>query len=521
MAQLKYPIGVQTFPKMIEGGYAYVDKTRYVAELVRNEGYYFLSRPRRFGKSLLLSTLQAFYEGRRELFDGLAIANMDLDWIPSPVLHIDFNTGVYGSEDGLRIRLERSLEEFEAEYGVTPAGVSETDIPARFERVIRAAYERTGRCVVILVDEYDKPLLALEEGEELFEKHQSLLKGFFGSLKSMDAYIRFALLTGVARFNKVSIFSDVNNLDDISLSNQYADICGLTEDELVGRFREGIEALSSERCEDFSVTLGVLRDFYDGYRFAPKGTRLYNPFSVLLALRKREVAPYWFETGTPTFLARRIKSSGIDPVALNSQWCSRRELTSMTSGSRNTVTLMYQTGYLTIHGYDAALDSYELGFPNREVEVGFAEYLLPLYLPETGDVGGNFDIGAFRTDLYAGNPEMFMERLLVLLKGLPGEDHLESTYRGVVYLLCTLSGADVRAEHRSYKGRSDLEVMTPKYRYIFEFKYNSSAEVALRQIHDRDYNGPYSLDSRTVYLIGANFNERKDERGLTYIIEKM
>ena len=314
MSQMRYPIGIQSFRNIIEGGYTYVDKTHLIAQLINEGKYIFLSRPRRFGKSLLLSTIHAYFDGRRELFKGLAIDSMDMDWTPTPVLHFDLNSEDYSLEDGLISLLSLTLREYEENYGIVE--IAET-ISGRFSMLIKKIAESTGRKVAILVDEYDKPLLGIEENPELFEKNQRILKGFFSNLKSMDDYIQFAILTGVARFSKVSIFSDLNNLYDISMDNTYADICGWTETELLENFRPGIEALAQEREEDFDTTLLALRDYYDGYLFASKGSRIYNPFSVLCALKAKEIRPYWFETGTPTFLAKRIKKSGTDPEAIN------------------------------------------------------------------------------------------------------------------------------------------------------------------------------------------------------------
>ena len=375
MSALKYPIGVQTFSKIIEEGYVYVDKTSYIKSLINQGQYIFLSRPRRFGKSLLLSTLEAYFEGRRELFKGLAADSMDLDWTPSPVLHFDLNAENFSDPEGLNKLLNRLLGEYEEKYSLTK--VTDT-IAGRFSQLIRKVAESTGRKVVVLVDEYDKPLLDIEENKELFENNQRILKSFFGNLKSMDRYIRFAFITGVARFSKVSIFSDLNNLDDISMDNEYADICGWSEKELSDYFRTGIEALAEERDEDFDECLAELRRFYDGYLFAPKGNRLYNPFSVLKALKKKEIDPYWFDSGTPTFLARRVRALGTFPPDINGKKCSKKDLISVGLNDRDPLPLMFQTGYLTIGGYDKSSQLYELRFPNREVEIGFYEYLLTL-----------------------------------------------------------------------------------------------------------------------------------------------
>lgn len=518
MGKLRYPVGIQSFSSIIEEDYVYVDKTHLIANLITEGKYIFLSRPRRFGKSLLLSTIHAFFDGRRDLFKGLAIDDMNMDWTPTPVLHFDFNSEDYSVEGGLQSLLKRQLAEFENIYGITaPADT----IAGRFSQLIKKVAEATGRKVAILVDEYDKPLLGIEENPELYEKNQQLLKSFFSNLKSMDEHIRFAMLTGVARFSKVSIFSDLNNLKDISMYERYHEICGWTEDELTHYFQEGIEALAKKRHESAHKTLDELRNYYDGYLFSEEGHRLYNPFSVLMALDSLMIKPYWFDTGTPTFLAKRIKKSGINPEDLNGQSRNYEDLISVGLGTSNIVALMFQTGYLTIYSYDFRRGRYILRFPNREVEIGFARNLLPLYAPSTKRIGGTFSLENFQDDLYDGEPESFMKRLEAMLKDLPGEDHRESTYRAVTYLLCLLSGTEAQAERHSYKGRSDLIVLTPYYIYLFEFKYNKSVREAMDQIHSRDYAGPYAMDPRKVYLIGANFNEKKEPHALEYEIEEV
>ena len=518
MAQQKYPIGIQSFSSIIEGEYTYVDKTHLIGKLITEGKYIFLSRPRRFGKSLLLSTIHAYFDGRRELFKGLAIDRMDLDWIPTPVLHFDFNTGLYDRPDGLEERLNKYLSSFECEFGIDKR--DDLDVALRFENLIKAVHDTTGRKVAVLVDEYDKPLIVIEENQELFEKNQTLLKGFFSNLKSMDEYIRFAMMSGVARFSKVSIFSDLNNLNDISMYEQYQEICGWTEEELDNNFKIGIEELARKRGETPKETMDELRSYYDGYLFSDEGSRLYNPYSVLKALYSKTIKPYWFESGTPTFLAKKIRKSGIDPLTLNEQSRSYEDLIAVGLGTNNITALMFQTGYLTIESFDRRRDRYKLRFPNREVEIGFGKLLLPLYAPPTDDKGSALNLHKFQDDLYDGHPEAFMKRLESLFKDLPGEDHRESTYRAITYLLCLLSGTEARTERHSYKGRSDLEVLTPDFIYIFEFKYNKSVKEAMDQIHDRDYAGCYATDNRTIYLIGVNFNEDKEVRQLSYEIAK-
>ena len=518
MCNLRYPVGIQSFPDIIEEGYAYVDKTHYIKALLQQGKFIFLSRPRRFGKSLMLSTLKAYFEGRRDLFKGLAAEKMDLDWTPSPVLRFDLNAEDFSQENGLVSLLNRLLGEYEKEYGMIE--VSDT-LAGRFSQLIRRAFEVSGRKVVILVDEYDKPLQDIQEYEELFDKNLRLLKSFFGNLKSMDDYIRFSFITGVARFSKVSIFSDLNNLSDISMVNEYADICGWTETELIDNFHSGIKELAKEREEDFDTTLSEMRKFYDGYLFAPKGSRLYNPFSVLQALSDREIFAYWFVTGTPTFLARWVRDNDIQPWEINGLVSTKDDLTSVGFDNLNPVPLMFQTGYLTIKSYDRESQLYTLHLPNREVELGFYRLLLTVYDSRANQQGGPFDFARFKSDLAKGNIYDFMKRLQSMLKDLPGKDHNESTYRAITFLLAGLCGTMPIAEHDGYKGRSDLEVATSRFIYLFEFKYNKSVKAAMDQIHERDYAGRFAMDRRKVFLIGANFVEKKDHRGLEYEIENV
>lgn len=513
MKKPKYPIGIQTFSKIIEGGFVYVDKTRYIPMLVDGGQYLFLSRPRRFGKSLLLSMLHSYFNGDRHLFKGLEIDSMDVDWTPRPVIHIDLNAQNYMDESALMDMIDSILRRYSSIFEIEE---NSTSLPVRFADLIRSIYEKTSQQVIILVDEYDKPLLGIEDKPALFAKNQSILKGFFGVLKSMDGYIRFAMLTGVARFNKVSIFSDLNNLRDISISDEFADICGWTQEEVISNFPEGIENLAKRLEVSREEVLERLKVYYDGYLFSPGGSRLYNPFSVLNAVADGRLGRYWFQTGTPTFLVKRIKKARILLPSLNNARSLRADLETVGIDDANPIPLLFQTGYLTIK--KASGDRYELQFPNKEVETGFAEQLLPLYAPQMKDLNGEFSLWEFQDELADGNPEAFMTRLQTMIKAVPYEQHNEKFYQNIVYLLFTLSGADSRVEEHTSKGRADLVVRTERYIYVFEFKYNGSAEEAIRQIRDRDYPGKFRLDPRPVFLIGANFSEK--DRGLEkWIIE--
>lgn len=514
-AQKRYPIGIQTFSKIIEGDYIYVDKTAFIPDLIRAGQYIFLSRPRRFGKSLFLSTLHSYFAGERELFKGLDIDSMDVDWTPRPVIHIDFNTQNYTLEGALERRLNATLDNYEKEMGIES---SLTDPALRFEYVIKETHKKTGKAVVILVDEYDKPLLAVEDNLELFNQNQATLKSFYGVLKSNDRHIEFAMLTGVARFNKVSIFSDLNNLRDISLTPRFADICGWTQKELLDNLSFGIKDLAKNQDITFEEAVNQLKRMYDGYLFAVNGSRLYNPFSVLNSLADERLSYFWYQTGTPTFLVKRIRDARISLPSLNNCRATEDQLLSVGIHDPNPIPLLFQTGYLTIK--DSVGPVYFLHFPNKEVEIGFSRSLLPLYLPEAADLNGEFSMFDFMQDMVEGRPENFMTRMDAMIKSVPYEKQDESLYQNAVYLLFTLIGADARLEEHSNIGRPDLTIRTKDFVYVFEFKYNRSAEEAIRQIHERDYAGRFAAGERTVYLIGANFS--KEKHGLEqWIIEEI
>ena len=403
---MKYPIGIQDFVKLRQGGFAYVDKTKFVYKLADEGSYYFLSRPRRFGKSLFLSTLEAYFLGRKELFEGLAIYDMEKEWKSHPIFYIDLNTANFRDENSLYEVLNSHVSVWEEMYG---AREYETTLALRFKGVIARAAEKEGRGVVILIDEYDKPILQTLRNQELQEKHRSLLKSFYSVLKTQDRYIRFAFITGVTKFGKVSVFSDLNNLMDISMDQRYISICGMTQDELLYNFREGIEKLGEAYGDTEEETLNKLKIRYDGYHFEEDTVGIYNPFSVLNTLAKLRYKDYWFETGTPTFLVDLLKMHNYRLLDITREKVSGDVINSIDSMSTNPIPMIYQSGYLTIKGYDERFKKYRLGFPNKEVEEGFLNFLLPLYT----SAGNNspFMVDEFVKDVKAGNlrlPAMFI-----------------------------------------------------------------------------------------------------------------
>lgn len=375
MAKL-YPIGIQSFVKLREEGYIYVDKTAYIEKLIKDGNYYFLSRPRRFGKSLLLSTIEAFYLGRKDLFEGLAISRTEHDWQPHPVLHIAMNANTCQSVDDLTATLVSFLNNQEIIYGRNEHSDS---VALRFGALIRSAYAKTGKRVVILIDEYDKPLLDTAGEKSVQDDIRAILKGFYSNLKNCDQYIEFAMLTGVSRFGKLSIFSDLNNLNDISLSTKYNAICGMTLEEIRKNFSEGVQDLADNNGISVDEAYKLLKENYDGYHFSPSSPDMYNPFSLLKALFDQNIGSYWFSTGTPTFLVDMIRHMDIDLRDLEHLDTDINDLMDASFDLGNTVPLMYQSGYLTIKDYDARFNTVTLDYPNREVEQGFLNGLMKVF----------------------------------------------------------------------------------------------------------------------------------------------
>lgn len=501
---MKYPIGVQTFAEIRNKNYIYIDKTEYIYQLINNGKYYFLSRPRRFGKSLLLSTIEAYFRGDKELFEGLYIYSHTEKWDSYPIFHIDLNAKNYQEEPDLLAILNSYLERWENIYGNDKRDKS---VEERFDWLISQAYQQTGRQVVILVDEYDKPLVNNFHRSDLQRAYRAILKSFFGVLKTRDADIRFTLLTGVTKFSKVSIFSDLNNLNDITLDRRYDTLCGITEAEIRDSLTYGVHKLADEYELTYEECLDLLKENYDGYHFSEKLRDIYNPFSIMNALDKLHIGSYWFETGTPTFLARMVRNNQLSLSELDNIDIDQTRILSVDLLSSDPIPLLFQSGYLTIKQFDREFREYRLGFPNREVKEGFLKFLLPLYTP-IRQGASLFDIRRFATELRDGEPDKFMQRFSSLFADFPYDQIMdcEMHYHNVIYLTFTLLGFYVRSEYKTSAGRSDIILFTDKYIYIFEFKYDKSADVAIKQINNRNYAAPFAADQREIFKIGVNFS---------------
>ena len=506
MEQLKtLPIGIQNFESLRKDGFLYVDKTELIYKLIKGGRYYFLSRPRRFGKSLLMSTIHAVFDGKRELFDGLAIADKaDMDWTKHPVLHLDLNTEKYDSKERLEGQLNNFLAQQEAIYGKNE---NEVSFGLRFEGVIQRAYDKTGKGVVILVDEYDKPMLQAIGNEELQNEFRNTLKGFYGALKSKDGCIKFALLTGVTKFGKVSVFSDLNNLKDISMDRRFVEVCGLTETEITTTLAKYVEGFADACGMTFEETVAKMKKMYDGYHFREDTIGMYNPFSVLNALDSHDFGSYWFETGTPTYLAELLRKHNYNLARMATCQTTVKVLDSIDPNSTSPIPVIYQSGYLTIKDYDPQFKLYTLGFPNEEVEEGFIDFLMPYYTPVCQDETA-FNIHEFVMDVNAGNTEQFIKRLKSLFADTPYElvKDLENHYQNVIWIVCKLMGFHVQAEYHTSEGRIDLVLQTPKFCYVMEFKLDGTAEEALAQIEDTHYTLPFEQNGQKIIRIGMNFS---------------
>ena len=518
MAGRKLPVGIQDFGKIRNDGFAYVDKTAYVWRLAHEGVPCFLSRPRRFGKSLLVSTMEAYFEGRRDLFEGLELGRLEGDgegsWVKRPVFHFDFTGQDYKTEDlvdGLSDQLARWERTFGSSGSVTLGG--------RFEDIVVAARERSGHRAVVLVDEYDKPLLDVIDDAKLLERNRGILKAFYSVLKKADKHLRLVFITGVTKFSKASIFSDLNQLRDISLSEDYAGVCGITEAELEGTLHPEIEALGARRGMDVRGTLDALRARYDGYCFHPDGPGeraerlarcVYNPYSLLMSLKERRLGSWWFETGTPTFLARRIHDSGLDPRRLTDGtiYATESRLSDYRGDDPDPVPLMFQAGYLTICSAEEPTGEYALAVPNPEVEQGLLSFLLPAWAPGYSEARGT-DVLSLRRCVDRGDTDGMRDILAALFAGIPhtrSDDPFENCFQAVLWLTFTLLGFYVSCEVHQAHGRVDVVVEAASHVFVMELKRDGTAAEALSQIGERGYAAPFAADRRQVHLIGASFD---------------
>lgn len=517
------PLGVQDFSILREGDYLYVDKTSLVYELTHTQRAVFLSRPRRFGKSLLLSTIKYYFLGRKDLFSGLAIEQLEEQgkdsWSEYPVMYFSLASGEFMEKDGLRDKIANILSLFEETYQL-PEPKSETTLPVRFSNDLIGAFKKTGRKVVVLVDEYDNPLLKnMTVNPQQEEANRNLYKAFFATLKDCDEYLRFYMFTGVTKFSKVSIFSDLNQLTDISMADEYAEICGITKQEIEDNFDLYIQNLSKKVCLSRDAALSELKRMYDGYHFSGEGEGMYNPFSLLHCFNECKFGNYWFESGTPTFLINKLNASNFDIRQFTDEVkVSESEIKDYRPENADPVPLFYQSGYLTIKSWNKRQNSYKLTFPNAEVKYGFLNSLAPSYL-HVEDKPAPFNIDILDDAVEEGDTEGMKKWFTALFALLPyptGADTeaiTEQNFQNVIFMALTMMGKYARTEVHSAKGRADCILEADDYVYVFEFKRDVSAAEALKQIEEQGYAVPYSTDKRKLFKIGVNFSST--ERNIT------
>ena len=509
---MKYPIGIQTFSRIRENGYVYIDKTALIHQLVSRGSIYFLSRPRRFGKSLMISTLEAYYEGRKELFEGLAIAGLEKDWFQYPVFHIDFNGDNFAKEGVLEAAIEGYLGNWEDMYGKNP---NYTTPGTRFIELLRRASEKTGRRAVVLVDEYDKPILDVLD-TPLEEENRNTLKAFYSTFKGADKYLQFVMLTGVTKFSQVSVFSGFNQPKDISMDPRYESLCGITQEEMERYFHEPISELAEKDECTYEEMKERLKAQYDGYHFSENMLDIYNPFSILNAFDSLQIRDYWFATGTPTYLIRLLQHSREQMNELTGKFYDPTMFIDYKADVEQPLPMIFQSGYLTIKEYNKKMGTYLLDFPNNEVRKGFLSVLAANYMkPKSKEVTSWITDAVM--DLERGDTDAFRRSLTSFLASIPYDSHgslkdidiTEKHFQYTFYLLLRLIGVyctAIHCEDRQSYGRVDCTLEMEDYVYIFEFKMDGTAQEALEQIEKTGYAKPYLADKRKVICIGVNFS---------------
>ena len=501
----RFPIGIQTFSNIVKGGYLYVDKTGFVHDLAETYKYVFLSRPRRFGKSLLSSTFHCYFEGKKELFEGLKAGEMKKEWTRHPVFHFDMSTAKHVNEDQLLRQLDYKLSEYERVYG-KGENLDKIDVNARLEFLVKEAYAQTGERAVLIIDEYDAPLLDVMNDKVRLPSLRQIMRNFYSPIKSLDPYLRFVFITGINKFAQLSIFSELNNLQNISMMPRYSAICGITQSELERDMKEPVRDLADSQGISYDNALQQLKHNYDGYHFCHESEDIYNPFSLIKCLDAREFGSYWFETGTPTFLLERLQKNPMDETKLDKMTeIAQSDFDISPELTEDTLPMLYQTGYLTIKGYNREDHSYTLGYPNREVREGFLRGLLANYKSSEG-MSASFVL-KFNKALKDGDVNRSLELLQSFMAGIPYdlENKTEKHYQTIIYLVFSLLGYYTQAEVKSAVGRADAVCWTKDGTYVFEFKVDGSADDAIKQIDDKGYMIPYKKDGRCV-KVGVNIS---------------
>ena len=504
----KYPVGIQTFEKIRKGNYLYIDKTKYIVDfLTKGMTYVFLSRPRRFGKSLFASTLQAYFEGRKELFEGLAIAGYEKEWVKHPVLHFDMSGAKHFDAEALKHYLDLQLIPYEELYGKNENEIYPNE---RLDGLVKRANKQTGQKVVVIIDEYDAPLLDVVHEKQNLKELRLIMQNFYSPLKKLDPYLEFTFITGITKFSQLSIFSELNNLDNISMFDQYSAICGISKTELTTVMKPDVEGLGKALGMTYEECLEELRKYYDGYHFSEHSEDVFNPFSLIRAMNGQKIESYWFGSGTPSYLIKSLQKYHVNVMDIEKKGCNVDDFDVSPEQMTSALPLLYQSGYLTIKKYKPLTKSYQLGYPNREVKIGMLKSLAPNYLSPVS-IDNNGLVADFVEMLYDGDLEGAMVRLKAYLASISNRlsNKNERDFQTVFYLIFNLMGAFIKVEEDSAIGRADAVVHTPDTVYVFELKYDGSAEEAVKQIDDKGYLIPYSADGKRLYKIGVNYDSQQ------------
>ena len=516
--QRLYPIGIQTFSKIREGNYLYIDKTEYIYQMTHSaSSYVFLSRPRRFGKSLLTSTLHSYFSGRKDLFQGLAMERLEKEWIEYPVLHFDMSTAKHVDKEQLLQELNLKLSEYEGVYG---KGQEEINPNQRLMGLIKRAYEQTGRQVVVLIDEYDAPLLDVVHEKENLGVLRNIMRNFYSPLKACDPYLKYVFLTGITKFSQLSIFSELNNIKNISMDEPYAAICGITEDEMLTQMKEDMEMLAAKLNISSEEVLLKLKENYDGYHFTYPSPDIYNPFSLLNAFADGKFGSYWFGSGTPTYLIKMLEKFGVEPSEIGNNHAEVSAFDAPTETMTDIIPLLYQSGYITIKDYDESIDLYTLDIPNKEVRLGLMKSLLPNYVASKTRETTTM-VAYLSRDIRNDDMDSALRRLQTFLSTIPYCDNTryEGHYQQMFYIIFSLLGSFVDVEVRTPRGRVDVVLRTKTTLYVMELKLDKTAGEAIEQINLKNYPERFALCGLPVVKVAINFDSERGTIG-EWIIEK-
>mgnify|MGYP004621096539 CR=1 FL=1 len=512
MATKLYPIGMQTFSEIREEDFLYVDKTEYIYRMTHTSGkYFFLARPRRFGKSLLVSTMQSYFEGKKELFKGLAVDKLEKEWTEYPVLHFDMSGGKHMEPEQLELYLGYILEDQEKKWGINEPRIGANN---RLIDLINTAYEKSGKQVVVLIDEYDAPMLDVAHEKEQLDVLRNIMRNFFSPLKYSEAKLRFVFLTGITKFSQVSIFSELNNITNVSMDDEYAGICGITKEELVAEMHEDIQQMADVLGLSYDKTLEKLKENYDGYHFAWPSSDIFNPYSLLTCFSKRKVDSYWFGSGTPTYLLNMMRKYDFTPIDLGEQMdASKDDFDAATETMTTIMPLLYQSGYITIKNYDPETELYTLALPNKEVRIGLYRSMLPHYLAAKSAMC-NTTVAKMSALINKGNMDGALQLLKTFWETVPYCDNTdyEGHYQQTMYIIfALLTNFRILVEQHTFRGRTDITMETKDTIYVIELKFNKSAQEALDQINNKHYADAFALRGKTVEKIGMNFMVDEDK----------